>query len=88
MAVSATAKRKAHPTTALLRFAFNLFYSWRDVSFVDVAVVPAVAVLIVGEVFMYLEHDLVLVVVVHAALGMLVMLHGCVDVVAHAVADC
>ena len=57
-------------------------------SFVDVAVVPAVAVLIVGEVLMYLDHDLVLVVVVHAALGMLVMLHGCVDVVAHAVADC
>ena len=57
-------------------------------SFVDVAVVPAVAVLIVGQVFMYLEHDLVVVVVVHAALGMLVMLHGCVDVVAHAVADC
>ena len=56
--------------------------------FVDVAVVPAVAVLIVGEVFMYLEDDLVVVVVVHAALGMLVMLHGCVDVVAHAVADC
>ena len=44
--------------------------------------------LIVGEVLMYLDHDLVLVVVVHAALGMLVMLHGCVDVVAHAVADC
>ena len=36
---------------------------------IDVAVVPAVAVLIVVEVFMYFEHDLVVVVVVHVALG-------------------
>lgn len=89
VAVSATAKTKAAPSTGLPSFQFNLGIAWWGSVYgvvVDVMVV-AIAVLIVMEVVDDLGCVILVVVLVYEAWWMLLLLRGCVDAGVDAVAD-